>query len=92
MLDWVSILKHMNPKDIKVGVTYHNRGAGRTKRTVIKIFNPGPGELPPWFSINPRPNEPAVVFTYARNGSGTMLATESMLYLSSFASWAGGVA
>jgi hypothetical protein len=74
----------MSPKDIKVGVTYYNRGAGKTTRTVLAIGHKSAGELPSWFSCNPRPNDPVVEY---KQGERT-----DMLYLHSFAQWAGGVA
>lgn len=71
----------MRPKDIQAGVTYKNKGAGRTRRTVLQISK----ELPaPWYSIGERPDEPVVEFS-------TDKGIVERLYLSSFASWAGGV-
>ena len=70
----------MKPSEIEVGETYVNRGAGKTKRRVIAI---GADIVPEfWFSCNPRPDEPGVVFVQ----KGEM----RNMYLSSFASWAGG--
>lgn len=73
----------MNPKQIKIGATYRNKGAGTTERTVIAIGR----EYRPerwWGNANTSaPNEPGVLFK-----QGTM---EHKLYLSSFASWAGSV-
>lgn len=68
----------MSPSKIKVGRTYCNRGKGKTRRTVLEIsFD----LKAPWFSDNPRPNEPVV--RYKQDG------LEANLYLSSFASWCG---
>lgn len=73
----------MRPADIKVGVTYRNRGKGRTKRTVKDI---GKHLDPPeWYGFYARPDEPVVLFEQ----EGQL---ERRLYLSSFAAWAGGVA
>jgi len=72
----------MKPSQIEIGKTYKNRGAGKTTRTVIDI---GDEHAPHrWFSSSPRPDEPGVL--YEQNGR------RESLYLSSFASWAGGVA
>ena len=68
----------MSPKDIKVGETYRNRGAGKTRRTVVDI---GTHIEATWHSPNARPDEPVVL--YEQKG------TEGRLYLSSFAQWAG---
>lgn len=69
----------MSPKKIRVGQTYVNRGAGRTKRTVLGIGD----EFRPieWLTDRPRPEEPGVFY---QQGDYT-----GRLYLSMFASWAG---
>ncbi len=69
----------MTPSAIATGKTYRNRGAGRTTRTVVDIGT----HLPPphWYSRNPRPEEPVVVFLQR--------GQRRSLYLSSFAAWAG---
>lgn len=72
----------MKPSEIEVGETYVNRGAGKTKRRVIAIGSDIVPEF--WFGSNPRPDEPGVVFVQ----KGEM----RNMYLSSFASWAGGKA
>lgn len=71
----------MKPSQIKIGTTYKNRGQGRTQRTVLDIGD----HIRPshWWSPNPRPNEPGVL--YEQEGRN------EILYLSSFASWCGGV-
>lgn len=73
----------MKPSEIQVGKTYVNRGAGRTRRTVIAI---GPEHAPTawWGDPDKRPAaaEPGVVFTQ-------MGGESRALYLSSFAAWAG---
>ena len=72
----------MKPSAVKVGVTYVNRGAGRTRRTVLAI---GDGHRPDnWFSSKPRPDEPGVLFEQK--------GQRHTLYLSSFAHWAKGPA
>ena len=69
----------MKHSEIKVGVTYINRAAGRTRRTVLAI---GDEHRPTaWFSNSRRPNEPGVLFE--QDGK------QNRLYISSFASWAG---
>jgi hypothetical protein len=69
----------MRPQDIEVGATYRNRGAGRTRRTVVAI---GPEHAPAvWHSGGPPPDEPGVL--YEQDGR------RHRLYLSSFAAWCG---
>ncbi len=72
----------MKQKDIKVGKTYRNAGAGRTFRTVLSIEPENDKNRPHWYSQNPRP-ENALVVRYRQNGIA------SCLYLKSFAAWAG---
>lgn len=74
----------MKTTDIHVGTTYVNRGAGKTRRTVLEISDKcrpvqwlGAPECKPT-------NEPGV--RYVQHG------VEGCLYLSSFASWAGKAA
>lgn len=70
----------MKPSHIKAGHTYHNRGKGKTKRTVIAI---GREHAPKkWLGGGPRPDEPGVL--YEQEG------IRAYLYLSSFAAWCGG--
>lgn len=69
----------MHPSKIQAGKTYANRGAGRTRRTVIAIGDEHRPEI--WLSPEPRPLEPGVL--YEQNGK------QDRLYLRSFASWAG---
>ena len=69
----------MRAKDIKVGATYRNRGAGRTWRKVQCIST---DVRPPWRSMNLPADEPGVQYV---DHSGRI----AKLYLSSFASWAG---
>jgi hypothetical protein len=68
----------MSPKQIQVGKTYRNKGAGKTQRTVLEI---GTHLQAPWYSMSKRPEEPVVKFSQ-RNAEYT-------LYLSSFAQWVG---
>jgi hypothetical protein len=69
----------MSPKDIQVGKTYTNRGAGKSRRTVIAI---GDEHRPGCFNgIGSPPNEPGVLYE--------QLGQRSTLYLSSFAGWCG---
>jgi len=68
----------MKPQDIKVGRTYRNKGAGRTKRKVLEI---SPDLKVRWLGEGDPPKEPVVRFEQEGN--------ESMLFLGSFASWAG---
>jgi len=70
----------MSPKKIKVGCTYKNKGAGRTMRKVIDIGIHHKPEV--WFSPNPRPDEPGVLYADEKG-------RHEVLYLKSFASWAG---
>jgi len=67
----------MKQSEIQVGVIYVNRGAGRTRRTVVAI---GEEHQPPWDGT--RGDEPGVL--YEQNG------VRRVLYLSSFAKWAKG--
>lgn len=71
----------MKPQDIQVNVTYKNKGAGRTHRTVLQISKDIPA---PWYSSGDRPDEPVVEFS-------TSKGVVERLYLRSFAAWAGGV-
>lgn len=75
----------MKTTEIKVGEIYVNRGAGRTRRTVIAI---GEEHRPNHFwnatRTPPNPDEPGVL--YEQNGR------QNRLYLSSFAQWCGKVA
>ena len=74
----------MKKSAIEVGKTYVNRAAGTTSRTVLDITEkPTDNQTPQWWSCNPRPVEPVVIFQ-AGNRPGF-----DSLYLSSFASWAG---
>jgi len=67
----------MKPSEIKVGVTYLNKGAGTTWRKVLAIGD----EYKPYGN---HPNEPGVLYENNRGG-------QHKLYLSSFAAWVGGV-
>lgn len=72
----------MKASDVKVGVTYVNRGAGRTQRKVLAI---GDEHRPQqWLSWKEetRPDEPGVLFEQK--------GKQYTLYLSSFAAWAKG--
>lgn len=73
----------MKARDIKVGRTYQNRGAGKTHRTVIAIGDEHRPE--DWYGDPDKgpPNEPGVLFT---QDGGSVHRT---LYLSMFAQWAG---
>jgi hypothetical protein len=73
--------KIMKPSQIEIGKTYKNRGAGKTKRTVVDL---GTHIKPPWMSDSLEPNEPGVKYLQGNN--------ERMLFLCSFAKWAGGIA
>jgi hypothetical protein len=70
----------MKPREIEAGKTYHNRGKGRTRRTVLAISDK---LRAPWFSMSEKPDEPVVLY---RQGAET-----ARLYLRSFAAWAGGI-
>lgn len=71
--------KIVKPADVQVGLTYPNRGAGKTLRTVIAI---GPEHRPRRFlSDRPAPDEDGVL--YEQNGK------RDCLYISSFAAWCG---
>lgn len=71
----------MHPKNLRVGATYRNRGKGRVTRTILGIGDEHRPKL--FFSPNEPPDEPGV---YYRDSKGR----EGRLYVSSFASWAGG--
>jgi hypothetical protein len=70
----------MSPNDIKQGCTYANRGAGKTRRKVIKIGMNLPIR---WFGDDAKEpkNEPVVI--YEQDGK------RNSLYLGSFAQWCG---
>jgi hypothetical protein len=70
----------MSPNDIQAGKTYTNRGAGKTRRTVIAI---GDEHRPKRWNGYPDafPNGTGVL--YEQNG------VRRNLYLPSFAQWAG---
>jgi hypothetical protein len=70
----------MSPNDIQAGKTYTNRGAGKTRRTVIAI---GDEHRPKrWNGLSTtKPNEPGVL--YEQGGK------RRNLYLPSFAQWVG---
>lgn len=71
----------MRPNEIKVGATYVNRGAGRTRRKVLAIGDEHRPSI--WLSgRETQPDEPGVLFE-------TNKGKQFTLYLSSFASWAG---
>lgn len=73
----------MKPSEIKVGETYVNRGAGRTRRVVTGIGS----EYRPamyWSATGEHPDDVGVEFT-ADNRVGAQ-----RLYLKSFAQWAKG--
>jgi len=66
--------------DVKIGVTYVNHGAGRTRRTVLAIGNEHrPGKWWGGYGSVP-PDEPGVL--YEQGGE------QRTLYLSYFAAWA----
>lgn len=72
----------MKPSEIKVGRTYRNKGAGKTKRKVIGI---GTDHRPlDWYGDGdpPAADVPGVLF---EDWSGSALR----LFLPSFAAWAG---
>jgi len=72
----------MKVRDVEVGVTYVNRGAGRTQRKVLAIGDEHrPRQwLGTWGSTPP--SEPGVLFEQK--------GKQYTLYLSSFAAWAKG--
>lgn len=69
----------MSPKDIQVGKTYINRGAGKTRRTVLAIGDEHRPRI--WRSDSSRPDEPGVLYK--------QMGIEGCLYLSMFAQWCG---
>lgn len=69
----------MKPSEIRVGTTYVNCGAGKTRRKVLEISDKCRPRF--WRGEGPPPSEPGV--RYLQNGA------EGRLYLSSFAQWAG---
>lgn len=75
----------MKKSDIKVGVTYCSR-RNNTKRTVLAIGDRYRPKL--WRTDKKRPDEPGVLYEQ-EYGDGT--SVRNHLYLSAFASWAGGV-
>lgn len=72
----------MKNRDIEEGVTYRNRGKGKTLRRVIAIGNEHRPER--FLSMNEPPEEPGVLYA-------DMKGRHEKLYLSSFAAWAGAV-
>jgi len=76
----------MKPSDIKIGVTYRNRGAGRTQRTVIDI---GPHIEPSWEGRGVPPREPGVRFLPHGLPYEPEKDQTCKLFLSAFAAWAG---
>ena len=79
----------MSPKDIKIGKTYTNRGAGRTRRYVVDIVPyitlAHRGIYVTWGSFNERPSDPVVAYRPVTEDDTPL----EYLYLRSFASWAG---
>jgi len=69
----------MKPSDIKVGGVYRNRGKGTVTRRVLAI---GSEYSPDRFFGIKKPMSPGVLYLDSRG-------SESTLFLSSFASWAG---
>ncbi len=74
----------MRPQDIRVGVTYRNKGAGRTMRHVRRI---GRDVVPHWFGSGAPPDEPGV--EYVQFDAAMEPRFVDSLYLTSFARWAG---
>lgn len=73
----------LKPCEILVGRTYKNRGAGRSLRRVVEISD---AQRPAdWLGKGPAPAEPGVL--YEQMG---VRGRRDKLYLSSFATWAGG--
>jgi hypothetical protein len=74
-------VKRLKAKDLKVGATYCNRGAGTKRRKVLGIGN----EYRPvnWYGYSTPPDEPGVEF------QDTWTQEVERLYLSSFISWVG---
>lgn len=70
----------MKPSEIRAYKTYINRGAGRTKRTVVEI---GAGICANWYGARSRRNVGMIGVKYQQ---GDKLRT---LSLASFAAWAG---
>ena len=72
----------MKKTQIKVGKTYVNKGAGRTKRKVLDLSK---NIKPPWCGSNAPPDEPGILYEQI----GGLFSGRGKLYLSSFAAWAG---
>jgi hypothetical protein len=71
----------MKPSEIKSGITYVNKNA----RTWRKVMGIGDEYRPKkWLGIGEPPDEPGVLYVDSHD-------YENRLYLSSFASWAGGI-
>lgn len=76
----------LKAKDVQVGVTYKNSGAGRTQRKVLAIGPYHPADMPAmWHSMNPRPDKPVV--KYADVGEDSLPV---YMYVHTFAAWAAG--
>ncbi|MBK8184836.1 MAG: hypothetical protein IPK63_18915 [Candidatus Competibacteraceae bacterium] len=80
----------MKKSDIRIGVTYVNRGAGNTQRKVIdKGFHVSP-DL--WLGEGDRPDEEGVYYEqvgWFHEYPGTGENRYGKVYLSAFARWAG---
>ncbi|MBK8123975.1 MAG: hypothetical protein IPK54_10575 [Dokdonella sp.] len=82
----------MKKSDIRIGVTYVNRGAGNTQRRVVdKGLYVSPDI---WMGAGPRPDEEGVYYEqvgWFHEYPGTQQRHYGKVYLSAFARWAGGV-
>lgn len=78
----------MKPSDIKVGKTYINRGAGRTRREVIAIESQADFRARPPLGVFGIGDLGNVIIVY-RQLSGDNIGRVYGLSLASFAAWAG---
>jgi hypothetical protein len=76
----------MSPNQIEVGKTYCNRGAGKTRRTVVLITSFDDDQGFPYIGCKPHKGKKKVYFR--QTGLGRPEST-GFLLLEAFATWAG---
>jgi len=77
----------MSPNQIEVGKTYCNRGAGKTRRTVVLITCQDP-DSDSCFYIGYKPHKGKTKVFFQQYGLGRQVSTWFLL-LDAFAAWAG---
>lgn len=78
----------MKREHLRIGATYCNKGAGRTRRRIINI---GPECRPGrWYGSGDPPDEDGVLFVQLCKHDGQWEPIfKDLLYISAFAAWAG---